>query len=186
MSNALLQTDLGSLPLTARGKVRDIYALGDKQLLFIATDRISAFDHVLGSGIPDKGRILTQLSLFWFDFLKDPVRNHLIAADTRDYPSQLQPYATQLERTSLPVKRAELSPRDCSVRYGRGDARGPGGAQTSSDKQYVRDSLESSRRNKQAPAPALPDEVVTRTREKYLKSFRLISGRPCLANAQTA
>src|SRR6266568_929981 len=116
MSNALLQTDLGSLPLAARGKVRDIYAVGDKQLLFIATDRISAFDHVLGSGIPDKGRILTQLSLFWFDFLKDTVRNHLIAADIRDYPSQLQPYASQLEGRSMLVKRAEMFPVECVVR----------------------------------------------------------------------
>src|ERR1700727_1865671 len=106
MTIALLETNLGSLPLTARGKVRDIYALPSDQLLFVATDRISAFDHVLGSGIPDKGRILTQLSLFWFDFLRNTVKNHLLTADTSDYPQQLQPYSAQLEGRSMLVKRA--------------------------------------------------------------------------------
>ena len=80
MTEALLKTDLGRLPLIARGKVRDIYALGDS-LLFVASDRISAFDHVLGSGIPDKGSILTAISSFWFDFLKDTVANHLLATE---------------------------------------------------------------------------------------------------------
>ena len=116
MNEALLQTDLGSLPLTARGKVRDIYALGEKELLFVATDRISAFDHVLGSGIPDKGRILTQLSRFWFDFLGDVVPNHVISADTRDYPAELQPFAAELEGRSMLVKRAEMFPVECVVR----------------------------------------------------------------------
>ncbi|HMF63948.1 MAG TPA: phosphoribosylaminoimidazolesuccinocarboxamide synthase [Edaphobacter sp.] len=297
MTTALLQTDLGSLPLTARGKVRDIYALNEKQLLFIASDRISAFDHILGSGIPDKGRILTQLSLFWFDFLKDTVKNHLIASDTRDFPSQLQPYATQLEGRSMLVKRAEMFPVECvargylsgsgwkdyqqtgavcgiklptglresdrlpepiftpaaknnvghdenisfaqmvntigqkpaeelraltfaiyekagrhaaskrliladtkfefglidgeitladevltpdSSRYWPAETYNPGGAQPSFDKQYVRDYLESIHWNKQAPAPALPDEVVSRTREKYLEAFHLITGRTSL------
>src|ERR1700680_1102548 len=116
MNDALLQTDLGSHPLTARGKVRDIYALDEEQLLFVATDRISAFDHVLGSGIPDKGKILTQLSRFWFDFLRDVVPNHVISADTRDYPAQLQPYAAQLEGRSMLVKRAQMFPVECVVR----------------------------------------------------------------------
>jgi phosphoribosylaminoimidazole-succinocarboxamide synthase len=116
MTTALLQTDLGPLTLTARGKVRDIYALPNNQLLFVATDRISAFDHVLGSGILDKGRILTQLSLFWFDFLLDTVKNHLLTANTADYPSQLQPYTTQLEGRSMLVKRAEMFPVECVVR----------------------------------------------------------------------
>src|SRR5258708_2195255 len=116
MSNALLQTDLGSLPLTARGKVRDIYALGDKQLLFIATDRISAFDHVLGSGIPDKGRILTQLSLFWFDFLKDTVKTHLITANTAQFPTELHPFFDQLDGRTMLVKRAKMFPVECVVR----------------------------------------------------------------------
>ena len=303
MTTALLQTDLGSLPLTARGKVRDIYALPNDQLLFVATDRISAFDHVLGSGIPDKGRILTQLSLFWFDFLHATVKNHLLTASTSDYPSQLQPYAAQLEGRSMLVKRAEMFPVECVVRgylsgsgwkdyqqtgavcgiklpqglresdrlpepiftpaaknnvghdenisfdqmvntigqkpsedlrdltfaiyekagrhaaskgliladtkfefglvngeitladevltpdssrYWPAQTYNPGGAQPSFDKQYVRDYLESIRWNKQAPAPALPDEVVARTRQKYLEAFRLITGRIDLANTPSA
>jgi phosphoribosylaminoimidazole-succinocarboxamide synthase len=303
MTTALLQTDLGSLPLTARGKVRDIYALPNDQLLFVATDRISAFDHVLGSGIPDKGRILTQLSLFWFDFLRDTVKNHLITANTADYPSQLQSYATQLEGRSMLVKRAEMFPVECVVRgylsgsgwkdyqqtggvcgiklpqglresdrlpepiftpaaknnighdenisfeqmintigqkpaedlrditfaiyekasrhaaskgliladtkfefglvngeitladevltpdssrYWPAETYNPGGAQPSFDKQYVRDYLESIRWNKQAPAPSLPEEVVIRTRAKYLDAFRLITGRTHLANTPSA
>jgi phosphoribosylaminoimidazole-succinocarboxamide synthase len=303
MTIALLETNLGSLPLTARGKVRDIYALPNEQLLFVATDRISAFDHVLGSGILDKGRILTQLSLFWFNFLRDTVKNHLITANIADYPSQLQPYATQLEGRSMLVKRAEMFPVECVVRgylsgsgwkdyqqtgavcgiklpqglresdrlpepiftpaaknnighdenisfeqmvntigqksaeelrdltfaiyekagrhaagkgliladtkfefglvngeitladeiltpdssrYWPAETYNPGGAQPSFDKQYVRDYLESIRWNKQAPAPALPDEVVTRTREKYLEAFRLITGRTHLANTPSA
>lgn len=299
MNEALLQTDLGSLPLTARGKVRDIYALDQYQLLFVATDRISAFDHVLGSGIPDKGTILTQLSRFWFDFLADIAPNHVISADTRDYPAQLQPYAAQLEGRSMLVKRAEMFPVECVVRgylsgsgwkdyqqtgavcgiklpaglresdrlpepiftpaaknnvghdenisfqkmvdtigqkpaeelraltfaiyekagrhaaskgliladtkfeFGALDGKiiladevltpdssrywpaatyNPGGAQPSFDKQYVRDYLESIRWNKQAPAPSLPDEVIARTREKYLEAFHLITGRTSLTN----
>src|SRR5580698_10585423 len=116
MSTALLQTDLGALPLTARGKVRDIYDLPGDQLLFVASDRISAFDHVLGSGIPDKGKILTQLSLFWFDFLKQTVPNHLISADARQFPPALQPYLDQLDGRSMLVKRAKMFPVECVVR----------------------------------------------------------------------
>jgi phosphoribosylaminoimidazole-succinocarboxamide synthase len=303
MPTALLQTDLGALPLTARGKVRDIYALSADRLLFVASDRISAFDHVLGSGIPDKGKILTQLSLFWFDFFKSTVPNHLVTANTAQFPSDLQPYLSQLEGRTMLVKRAEMFPVECVVRgylsgsgwkdyqqtgaicgiklptglresdplpepiftpaakintgghdenisyktveqtvgaahasalrtltldiyekaakhaaskgliladtkfeFGRlGDtiiladevltpdssrywpaARyNPGGPQPSFDKQYVRDYLESIRWNKQAPAPALPDGVVARTREKYMEAFRLITGRTDLTNNQT-
>ncbi|MFI5104748.1 MAG: phosphoribosylaminoimidazolesuccinocarboxamide synthase, partial [Terriglobales bacterium] len=83
------------LTLHARGKVRDLYTL-DGQLLLVASDRISAFDYVLGSGIPEKGRVLTQLSLFWFDFLKDTVKNHLISARVEDYPPAVQKYSAQL------------------------------------------------------------------------------------------
>ncbi|MCU1321323.1 MAG: phosphoribosylaminoimidazole-succinocarboxamide synthase [Acidobacteriaceae bacterium] len=298
MNDALLQTDLGNLPLLARGKVRDIYALGDDQLLFIATDRISAFDHVLATGIPDKGRILTQLSLFWFDFLKHDVPNHLVTANVADYPAPLQPYAAQLEGRSMIVRRAEMFPVECvargyisgsgwkdylatsaicgiplpgglteshrlpqpiftpaakintgghdenisysqvesaigakhadalrlltleiydraskhaaskgliladtkfefglidgeitladevltpdSSRYWPAATYSPGGAQPSFDKQFVRDYLESIHWNKQAPAPALPEDVVLRTREKYLEAFRLITGRTSL------
>ncbi|HEY0162039.1 MAG TPA: phosphoribosylaminoimidazolesuccinocarboxamide synthase [Edaphobacter sp.] len=295
MQTALVETDLGSLPLTARGKVRDIYSLSDEELLFIATDRISAFDHVLGSGIPDKGRILTQLSLFWFDFLKDTVKNHVLTADVEQFPSSLAPFRDQLAGRSMIVRRAQMFPVECVVRayisgsgwkdyqatgavcgiklppglresdrlpepiftpaakintgghdenisfedviaavgednakalrrltldifekasrhaesrgliladtkfefgvidgeiiladevltpdssrYWPAESYAPGGAQPSFDKQYVRDYLESIRWNKQAPAPTLPDEVVERTREKYLEAFRLISGR---------
>jgi phosphoribosylaminoimidazole-succinocarboxamide synthase len=302
MNQALLQTNLGSLPLTARGKVRDIYALNQDQLLFIATDRISAFDHVLGSGIPDKGRILTQLSLFWFDFLKDTVKNHLITANTPQFPSQLHPFFDQLDGRTMLVKRAKMFPVECVVRgyisgsgwkdyqntgaicgiplpkglresdrlpepiftpaakihtgghdenisfetvisligqqhaealraltfsiyekatkhaankgliladtkfefglidneiiladevltpdssrYWPAETYNPGGPQPSFDKQYVRDYLESIHWNKQAPAPALPDEVVARTREKYLEAFRLITGRTRLDNPE--
>jgi len=116
MHTALLQTDLGSLPLAARGKVRDIYALSNDELLFVATDRISAFDHVLGSGIPDKGKILTQLSLFWFDFLKSTVPNHLITAVAEDFPTELQPFVAQLDGRSMLVKRAQMFPVECVVR----------------------------------------------------------------------
>ncbi len=118
-TEALLTTSLGTLPLTARGKVRDIYAISPdaaSELLFVATDRISAFDHVLASGIPDKGRILTQLSLFWFDHLRDIVPNHLISADTQAYPANLQPFAAQLRDRSMLVRRAQMLPVECVVR----------------------------------------------------------------------
>jgi phosphoribosylaminoimidazole-succinocarboxamide synthase len=306
MPTALLQTDIGSLSLTARGKVRDIYALSDEQILFVATDRISAFDHVLGSGIPDKGKILTQLSLFWFDFLKNIVPNHLITAVAADFPTELQPFVGQLDGRSMLVKRAKMFPVECVVRgylsgsgwkdyqqtgtvcgitlprglresdrlpepiftpaaknnvghdenisfaqmvdsigqsaaedlrnltlaiyqkagehaaskgliladtkfefgvirndngndqiiladeiltpdssrYWPAATYSPGGPQPSFDKQYVRDYLESIHWNKQAPAPALPDEVIARTREKYLDAFRLITG--CANLAHTA
>ena len=291
---ALLKTNLGETPLLGRGKVRDLYAIGDN-LLLVATDRISAFDHVLGSGIPGKGKILTQISLFWFELLRDLAPNHLITADVCRFPAALQPYAEQLEGRSMLVKRARMFPIECVARgylagsgwkeyrsgrtvcgislpdglqdgsrlpapiftpatkspdgshdeniafsrveeiagaadaaelrrltmalyeraaahaerhgliladtkfeFGRTDADGmlladevltpdssrfwdgaawkPGGAQASFDKQFVRDYLESIHWNKQAPAPALPDEVVERTRAKYLEAFRRLTG----------
>ncbi len=300
---ALLQTDLGSLPLIARGKVRDVYAVSSdtsSDLVFVATDRISAFDHVLGSGIPDKGRILTQISLFWFDFLCDIVPNHVVTADVAQFPASLQPYKEQLAGRTMLVKRAEMFPIECvargylsgsgwkdyqatgavcgislpaglresdelpepiftpaakintgghdenisfdtviqtvgeetaqklreltlaiyrkaseyaatkgviladtkfefgmirhgkddgqitladevltpdSSRYWPADEYKPGGPTPSFDKQYVRDYLESIHWNKKAPAPSLPDQVVARTREKYLQAFRLLTGR---------
>ena len=298
MADALLSSDLGSLPLLARGKVRDIYAVSDEpgaDLVFIATDRISAFDHVLGSGIPDKGRILTQISLFWFEFLKDLVPNHIVTADVAEFPEVLKPYSAQLAGRTMIVKRAEMFPVECvargylsgsgwkdyqatgavcgiplpaglresdklpepiftpaakintgghdenisfatvvetigekyavalrdltmaiyskasdhaagrgviladtkfefglidgvitladevltpdSSRYWPADQYKPGGPTPSFDKQYVRDYLESIKWNKQAPAPSLPDEVVVRTREKYMQAFRAITGR---------
>jgi phosphoribosylaminoimidazole-succinocarboxamide synthase len=315
MPDSLLSTNLRSLPLVARGKVRDIYALGD-DLLFVATDRISAFDHVLGSGIPDKGRILTQISDFWFEFLKDTVVNHLLATEPADVARLLAPFAEeifgeavsaeciaskrefqeQIAGRSMVVRRARMFPVECVVRgylsgsgwkdyqatgavcgirlpaglreserlpqpiftpaakvntgghdenisyaeveaiagtemaaelrrltlgiyakaseyaaakgliladtkfeFGWIDGVGivladevltpdssrywpaadyaPGGPQPSFDKQYVRDYLESIRWNKQAPAPGLPEDVVSHTRRKYLEAFRLLTGR---------
>src|SRR5450631_2754731 len=104
---ALLTTNLGALPLLGRGKVRDLYAVDDA-LLLVATDRISAFDHVLGTGIPGKGKILTQISLFWFDLLSDLAPNHLITADVNEFPASLRLYAAQLEGRSMLVKRASM------------------------------------------------------------------------------
>jgi phosphoribosylaminoimidazole-succinocarboxamide synthase len=112
---ALLTTNLGATPLLGRGKVRDLYAV-DGALLLVATDRISAFDHVLGTGIPGKGKILTQISLFWFELLEDLVPNHLISADVKDYPASLLPYADQLEGRSMLVKRAQMFPVECVAR----------------------------------------------------------------------
>jgi phosphoribosylaminoimidazole-succinocarboxamide synthase len=294
---ALLKTNLGTLPLLARGKVRDLYALGD-DLLFVATDRISAFDHVLATGIPGKGKILTQISAFWFDFLQDTVPNHLLATVPPATQSLLAPYADQLAGRSMIVHRARMFPVECVVRgylsgsgwkdylatgavcgialpaglreseklaapiftpaakintgghdenisyqqmeqmvgvetasnlkmltlaiyakasayaatkgliladtkfeFGEVDGRivladevltpdssrywpaatySPGGAQPSFDKQYVRDYLESIRWNKQEPAPALPDDVVSCTRQKYMEAFHLLTGRNSL------
>jgi phosphoribosylaminoimidazole-succinocarboxamide synthase len=113
--NALLTTNLGVTPLLGRGKVRDLYAVDDA-LLLVATDRISAFDHILGTGIPGKGKILTQISLFWFDLLKDLVPNHLITAEVSEFPASLRPYADQLEGRSMLVKRAAMFPVECVVR----------------------------------------------------------------------
>jgi phosphoribosylaminoimidazole-succinocarboxamide synthase len=290
----LLTTNLGDLPLLGRGKVRDLYAVGDA-LLLVATDRISAFDHVLATGIPGKGKILTQISLFWFELLSELVPNHLIAADVAQYPASLQPYADQLEGRSMLVKRASMFPLECvargylagsgwkeyqaagsvcglplppglqdgsrlpeplftpatksqdgahdenisfaeaeklvgpgdaaelrrltlaiyaraarhaesqgliladtkfefgrtadgiiladevltpdSSRFWEGAAWKPGGPQPSFDKQFVRDYLESIHWNKQAPAPALPGDVVQRTQAKYLEAFRRLTGR---------
>ena len=112
----LLQTDFPDLHLHASGKVRDVYQLDNEQLLFVATDRISAFDYVLATGIPHKGRVLSQMSLFWFDLLSDIVPNHLITADVEKYPQALQKYADQLRGRSMLVRRAEMFPVECVVR----------------------------------------------------------------------
>ena len=289
----ITETEL-DLTLHARGKVRDVYSVGE-YLLIVATDRISAFDHVLATGIPGKGKVLTQLSLFWFDFLKDVVPNHLITADVGQYPRELHKYEEELEGRSMLVKRAQMFPVECVVRgylsgsgwkdylatgaicgiplppglreasrlpepiftpatksqdgehdvnisfddmaarigtpnaghlrslslavYQRAsdyaaqkgliladtkfefgihaegiiladevltpdssrfwpkDQYEPGHPQPSFDKQFVRDYLESIHWNKKAPAPALPDEVVSRTQQKYLEAFRLLTGK---------
>ena len=115
----LLRCNLGDVPLIGRGKVRDLYAVkheGEDALLLVATDRISAFDHVLGSGIPGKGKILTQISLFWFELLKDIVPNHLITAEVSEFPALLQPYADQLEGRTMLVRKAAMFPVECVAR----------------------------------------------------------------------
>jgi phosphoribosylaminoimidazole-succinocarboxamide synthase len=114
--DVLLHTDFPDLELYASGKVRDLYLIDNDHLLFVATDRISAFDYVLATGIPQKGRVLTQLSLFWFDFLKSIVPNHLTTADVRRYPQELQKHAVQLRGRSMLVVRADMIAIECVVR----------------------------------------------------------------------
>ncbi|HEY6337241.1 MAG TPA: phosphoribosylaminoimidazolesuccinocarboxamide synthase [Candidatus Sulfotelmatobacter sp.] len=116
LDSVLLQTDFPDLQIHASGKVRDVYQLDNKSLLFIATDRISAFDYILATGIPHKGRVLTQLSLFWFDFLSGVVPNHLISADVDQYPQAVRKYPDQLRGRSMQVQRAEMFPVECVVR----------------------------------------------------------------------
>ncbi len=107
--------DLKDLELFKKGKVRNVYLLGD-QLIFLATDRISAFDHILPTPITDKGKILTQISLFWFDFFKDPVQNHLITGNIDDYPKDVQKYRDLLDKRSMLVKKTNVLPIECVVR----------------------------------------------------------------------
>ncbi|MBV9300920.1 MAG: phosphoribosylaminoimidazolesuccinocarboxamide synthase [Acidobacteriaceae bacterium] len=288
----LLTTSL-SLPLLRRGKVRDVYDLGDA-LLFIATDRISAFDCVLASGIPCKGRVLNQMSLFWFEFLRDTVPSHLLTADPAEYPRKLTKHRRMLTGRSMLVRKARMIEFECvargylagsgwkeytaqgtvcgiplpsglregdrlpdpiftpatkadtghdtnvpfkyvanvlglelagqlrdftlqiyeraaayalkrgiiladtkfefgfvgdelvlgdevltpdSSRYWPADSHRPGGPQLSFDKQYVRDYLETLNWNKQPPAPALPNNVVHKTSEKYEEAYTRLTGR---------
>jgi phosphoribosylaminoimidazole-succinocarboxamide synthase len=294
----LLETTL-PLPLAGRGKVRDIYDLGER-LLFIATDRISAFDCVLGSGIPCKGQVLTQMSLFWFEFLQDTIATHLVTADVDQYPEVLIPYSQTLRGRSMLVKRAEMIQVECvargylagsgwkeyqaegavcgiplppglrdgdrlpepiftpatkaqsghdinvtfdhvanvigeelarrlrdttlgiynkaakyaldrgiiladtkfefgfvngqlvladevltpdSSRWWPADTYSPGGPQPSFDKQYVRDYLETLVWDKKPPAPALPEEVVRKTSEKYQEAYTRLTGRQLYARS---
>ncbi len=114
--DVLQQTDFTDLELYASGKVRDVYRCDNEHLLFVATDRISAFDYVLATGIPNKGRVLTQLSLFWFDFLKDIVPNHLVSADVDKYPAHLRAYREVLRGRSMLVVKADMFPVECVVR----------------------------------------------------------------------
>jgi phosphoribosylaminoimidazole-succinocarboxamide synthase len=290
----VLDTRLNGQAPHRRGKVRDIYDLGDT-LLMIATDRISAFDYVLGSGIPDKGKVLSQLSAFWFDATRHMVSNHLLETEVRRYPLGLRPHADVLAGRSMIVRKTNPVPIECvargylagsgwkdylatgavcgvrlppglresdrlaeplftpatkattghdvniseaeaarlvggplleqlrsltmqlyafgaahaercgivladtkyefglmpdgavllidevmtpdSSRYWPRDLYNPGRPQVSFDKQYVRDYLEQIRWNKQPPVPSLPDDVVARTREKYLEAFRRLAGR---------
>jgi len=114
-SKAVVQTDLPGIPIFRKGKVRDVYDLGEN-LLLVATDRISAFDVIMPNGIPDKGRILTQMSLFWFDLTKDIVENHLVSHKVEDFPPELQKYSELLEGRSLLVKKTDPFPIECVAR----------------------------------------------------------------------
>ena len=299
----ILQTTLADRRPDRQGKVRDIYDFGDR-LLIVATDRISAFDYVLGSGIPDKGKVLTQISCFWFNRLQSIVANHLLSTAAASYPGEARRAADLLQGRSMLVRRTEPLPIECVARgylsgsgwkdyvatgelcgvrlpqglresdrlpapmftpatkaqsghdinitekdaadlvgrrvldrvkdltlrlYAAGsahaescgiivadtkfefgllpvedgdgrpvedriilidelltpdssrfwpkDSYSPGGAQKSFDKQFVRDYLERIRWNKQPPVPSLPDDVVEKTRDKYVEAFRLLTGR---------
>ena len=114
-SHVLLDTKLDGLSLVRRGKVRDVYAAGD-QLILVATDRISAFDYVLGSGIPDKGRVLNQLSAFWFGRTSHIIPNHLISTSVDEYPAAARAFASQLEGRSLLARRTTPLPVECVAR----------------------------------------------------------------------
>jgi len=111
----ILDTQLEGVPRHARGKVRDVYTVDDR-LLIVATDRISAFDYILPTGIPDKGRVLTQLSIFWFDFLRDVTPTHFLTANVDEYPAPLPRFRDQLEGRSMLVKRAKMVEIECVAR----------------------------------------------------------------------
>jgi phosphoribosylaminoimidazole-succinocarboxamide synthase len=115
MGQAVIETNIETLSLIKRGKVRDIYDLGD-YLLMVATDRISAFDVVMPNPIPDKGKILTQISLFWFEIMKPVLPNHVITANVDDYPEICRPYGDVLRDRSMLVKKAKPLPIECIVR----------------------------------------------------------------------
>jgi phosphoribosylaminoimidazole-succinocarboxamide synthase len=300
LASPILQTTLARRLPDRQGKVRDIYDLGER-LLIVATDRISAFDYVLGSGIPDKGKVLTQISAFWFDRTQTIVPNHMQSTDVRDLPEAFGADAATLAGRSMLVRKTDPLPIECVARgylsgsgwkdyrttgavcgielprglvesarlpqpiftpatksqsghdinisageaatlvgaavferacdltlrlYAEGaayaESRGiivadtkfefgllpddgrpaaerlivideiltpdssrfwptdqyrPGGPQPSFDKQFVRDYLEHIKWNKQPPVPTLPDEVVMKTREKYIEAFRRLTGR---------
>jgi phosphoribosylaminoimidazole-succinocarboxamide synthase len=297
LASPILQTTLAGRRQDRQGKVRDIFEFGDR-LLIVASDRISAFDYVLGSGIPDKGKVLTQISAFWFNRTRAIVRNHVLSTDPSEFPPEARSAADTLRGRSMLVTRTEPLSIECVARgylsgsgwkdyrstgaicgiplppglresdrlpqpiftpatkaqsghdiniskaeaaeivgrpiverardltlqlYAEGaayaESRGiivadtkfefgllpdgdlmlidemltpdssrfwprdgyqPGGPQPSFDKQFVRDYLEQIRWNKQPPVPSLPDEVVARTREKYVEAFRRLTGNELL------
>jgi phosphoribosylaminoimidazole-succinocarboxamide synthase len=111
----ILQTEIPGVNLAARGKVRDVYSVDDR-LVIVATDRISAFDYILPTGIPDKGKVLTQLSIFWFDFLRDLTPTHFLSANVDDYPAPLPNFRDQLEGRSMLVKRGKMIEIECVAR----------------------------------------------------------------------
>ncbi len=116
MPTVLIESQIPEFPLVSRGKVRDLYAVGDDRLLIVATDRISAFDVVLPTPIPHKGEVLTKLSIFWFGFLRDVVGTHFITADVDDYPAELHRHREQLAGRSMLVERLEMFPIECVAR----------------------------------------------------------------------
>lgn len=115
MEDVILKTEIYDIPLVKRGKVRDIYDLGEN-LLLIATDRISAFDVVLPNGIPGKGRVLTQISIYWFKQMEKIIPNHLVAVDVKDFPEKLKKYSEVLDGRSMLVKKTKPLPIECVVR----------------------------------------------------------------------
>lgn len=115
MNNVIVKTEFPDIPLLNRGKVRDIYELGEF-LLLVATDRISAFDVILPNGIPEKGRILTQISIYWFEQMRNIIQNHVVATEIRDFPEKLRKYADVLEGRSMLVKKTRQVPVECVVR----------------------------------------------------------------------
>lgn len=115
MAGVIMETNFNDIKLVRRGKVRDVYEVED-YLLIVATDRVSAFDVVLLNGIPDKGKVLTQISLYWFGQMEDIIENHIVATDVKDYPQILHKYKDILEGRSMLVKRARPMPVECIVR----------------------------------------------------------------------
>ena len=115
-SKVLIESDLPGVERLGRGKVRDIYAVGPDRLLIVATDRISAFDYILATGIPGKGRVLTQMSVFWFGLLSDVTPTHFITANVDEYPEELRAYRDQLEGRSMLVRRARMTDVECVAR----------------------------------------------------------------------
>ncbi|KAB2837870.1 MAG: phosphoribosylaminoimidazolesuccinocarboxamide synthase, partial [Melioribacteraceae bacterium] len=115
MKNVVLQTDLKDLKLFKRGKVRDVYEVGEYYLI-ISTDRLSAFDVIMNQGIPYKGEILTRISKFWFDYTKDIIENHVVSMNVEEYPEECKKYRDIIEGRSMLVKKAELIPLECIVR----------------------------------------------------------------------
>ena len=115
MSDIVMETNFSDIKLLRRGKVRDVYELED-YLLIVATDRVSAFDVVLPNGIPDKGKVLTQISIYWFNQMKDIIDNHIVATDVKDYPQVIHKYRDMLEGRSMLVKKAKPMPVECIVR----------------------------------------------------------------------
>lgn len=115
MAGVIMETNFNDIKLVKRGKVRDVYEVED-YLLIVATDRVSAFDVVLPNGIPDKGKVLTQISLYWFGQMEDIIENHIVATDVKDYPQILHKYKDILEGRSMLVKRARPMPVECIVR----------------------------------------------------------------------